>query len=124
MRFLIALALILSGCATTDYYTHLEDPAEANICVGKLLDQPPITIRPLFFVEPAPWWVNYRGERVKVYGIFRRGVIPRLDLIRVADGSNMAESVIHEFGHRYGLSDDNNDAEALIRRMGECSDIH
>ena len=61
MRFLIALALILSGCATTDYYTHLEDPAEANICVGKLLDQPPITTLPLFFVEPAPLWVTYRG---------------------------------------------------------------
>ena len=118
MRYLIALALILSGCAAPDYYTRLEDPKAANDCVAKLLDQTPMTIMPIFFVEPAPWSINYRGERVKVYGTFRRGVIPRLDMILVADGSNMAESVIHEFGHRYGLYE--RDAEALIRRMGEC----
>ncbi len=40
MRFLF-IALILSACATPDYYARLEDPAVANKCVAQLLGVEP-----------------------------------------------------------------------------------
>ena len=120
MRALAVLALmLLSACATPAHYTRLEDPVEASICVAKLLGVGPMTTLPKFYVEPAPFWVTYRGERIKVYGTFRRGVLPYLDVIRVAAGSRMAESVIHEFGHRYGLGEVA--AEHLTTRIEECA---
>ncbi len=120
MRAMFVALFILSACAAPDYYARLEDPATANKCVAQLLDVEPHETLPFVVYEDGPFWVYHRGERRKAYGTWSRTGDVRV--ITLARGPRMAEGMIHEFGHDYGLPivDGHDYAEDLVRRMGEC----
>ncbi len=122
MRGLIFI-LVLTACATPDYYTRLEDPAVASKCVSQLLGVEQPEIQPFVRYEDGPFWINYRGERRKAYGTWSRTGDVRV--ITIARGPRMAETMIHEFGHHFGLRIVNGHdyAEDLVRRMKECENF-
>ncbi len=120
IRALFIALFVLSACATPAYYAQLEDPAVASKCVAQLLNVEPPEIQPFVVYRSGPFWINYRGERRKAYGTWSRTGDVRV--ITIARGPRMAETMIHEMGHDYGLRIVNGHdyAEDLVRRMGEC----
>lgn len=117
---MLMLILFLSTCGAPAYYSRLEDPREADICVAHLLGHEPATTMPIFIIRSEPWWVLIKNTWVLVLGTFQRAIDPSEDVIHIADGPLMAETVIHEFGHRHGLTDVYGEAETLVERMDEC----
>ncbi len=120
MRFLF-IAFILSACAAPAHYARLEDPAVASECVAKLLGVEPHETLPFIVYRDEPFWINYGGQRRKANGLWSHTGDVRI--IKLARGPRMAEVMIHELGHDYGLRIINGHdyAEDLVRRMGECS---
>ncbi len=117
----VVLVFILSACAVPDFYARLEDPAAANKCVAQLLDVEPKETLPFIVYEDGPFWINYGGQRRKAYGTWSRTGDVRI--IKLARGPRMAEVMVHEMGHDFGLRivAGHDYAEDLVRRMGECS---
>ncbi len=116
-----AALIVVSGCAVPDYYARLEDPAVASECVARMTGQEPHETLPFIVTKPGPFWIVYRGERRKAYGTWSRTGDVRV--ITIAQGPRMAEVMVHELGHDYGLRIVNGHdyAEDLVRRMGECT---
>ncbi len=117
----LILALILSACATPDYYTRLEDPAVASECVARMTGQEPHEIPPFVIYEDELFSINFGGQRRKANGTWSR--TGDVSIITIVRGSRMAETLFHELGHSYGLRIVNGHdyAEDLVRRMGECA---
>ncbi len=117
---ILILALILSACAVPDYYARLEDPAVASECVAQMLNVEPHETLPFVVYRFKPFWINYGGRRRKTPGTWSRTGDVRV--ITIVRGPRMAEVMIHEFGHDYGLPTINgyDYAEDLVRRMREC----
>ncbi len=123
IRALTIVALImLSACAVPDYYARLEDPAVASECVARMTGQEPHETLPFIVTKPGPFWINYRGRRRRANGTWSR--TGNVRVITIARGPRMAETLIHELGHDYGLRIVNgyDYAEDLVRRMRECED--
>ncbi len=117
----IAALIMLSACAVPAYYAQLEDPAVASECVAQMTGQKPHEILPFIVVKVVPFWVNYGGQRRRANGLWSRTGDVRV--ITIVRGPRMAEVMIHEMGHDYGLRIVNGHdyAEDLVRRMGECT---
>ncbi len=120
MRAMFVALFILSACTAPAYYARLEDPAVASECVAQLLGVEPHETLPFIVYEDGPFSINYGGQRRKAYGLWSHTGDVRV--ITIARGSRMAETLIHEFGHDYGLRivGGHDYAEDLVRRMGEC----
>ncbi len=117
----IAALIMLSGCAAPAYYARLEDPAVASECVARMTGQKPHETLPFIVQKDEPFWVNYGGQRRRANGLWSHTGDVRV--ITIVRGPRMAEVMIHEMGHDYGLRiiADHDYAEDLVRRMGECS---
>ncbi len=116
----VVLVFILSACTVPAYYARLEDPAAASECVAQLLNVEPHETLPFVVYRSGSFSINYRGRRRRANGTWSHTGDVRV--ITLARGSRVAETLIHEFGHDYGLRIVNGHdyAEDLVRRMGEC----
>ncbi len=121
MKTLLIALFVLSACAVPDYYAQLEDPAVASECVARMTGQKPHETLPFVVYEDGPFWIVYGGQRRRAYGLWSHTGDVRV--IKLARGPRMAEVMIHEMGHDFGLRivAGHDYAEDLVRRMGECS---
>ena len=112
MRF-VALALILSGCATLlddSDMVFQEQPDVANLCVATLLGEDVRPLPEIEYTDDMPWHPEF--------GFVPGYYSPSRNLIVIQKRFNQGPILRHEIGHGYGVNQAA--ARSLARRGRDC----